>query len=126
MRQAARLLIGEHDFSNFCQIDMNEKRLQQSYTRKIYDVTVEEVSKDSGDSESSEIYKMVELTVSGSGFLWHMIRFIVSVLHEVGRGNEQPEIVSDLLDLTKYPSRPHYNMAADTPLCLFDCGYDNR
>ncbi|PIC43331.1 hypothetical protein B9Z55_004112 [Caenorhabditis nigoni] len=119
MREAAKLLIGEHDYSNFCQIDMNKMRLEQSYTRKIYDVTVEQVSTHS----ENDIYSMVELTVSGSGFLWHMIRYIVTVLQEVARGNEQPSLVSDLLDLSKYPSRPHYTLSSDTPLCLFDCGY---
>lgn len=44
MRQGAELLVGEHDFSNFCQIDMNEKRLLQSYVRKVYEVKVEQVS----------------------------------------------------------------------------------
>lgn len=121
MRQAAQLLIGEHDYSNFCQIDMNKMRLEQSYTRKIYEVSVEQVSA----HPDNDIYSMVELTVSGSGFLWHMIRYIVTVLQEIARGNEEPSLVSDLLDLNKHPSRPHYTLSSDTPLCLFDCGYED-
>uniref|UniRef100_A0A8R1HL24 tRNA pseudouridine synthase n=1 Tax=Caenorhabditis japonica TaxID=281687 RepID=A0A8R1HL24_CAEJA len=120
MRDAASRLVGEHDYSNFCQIDMNEKRLEQSYTRKIYSVTVEEIATSSRD----DIYQMVELTVSGSGFLWHMIRYIVTVLCEIGRRNEEPELISQMLDLKVFPSRPQYTLASDTPLCLFDCGYE--
>ncbi|EGT38269.1 hypothetical protein CAEBREN_00927 [Caenorhabditis brenneri] len=119
MREAASLLIGEHDYINFCQMDLNEKRLTQATVRKIYEVKVEQVSTHPGN----DIYSMVELTVSGSGFLWHMIRYIVTVLQEIGRGNEQPTLVSELLDTQKYPGRPHYTLSSDTPLCLFDCGY---
>ncbi|CAI2325733.1 unnamed protein product [Caenorhabditis sp. 36 PRJEB53466] len=118
MRDAAARLVGEHDFSNFCQLDMSEVRLRQSFVRSIFDVSVEEVSE-----ARKELYSMVELTITGSGFLWHMIRYIVTVLHEIGRGNEQPELISELLDLRKYPSRPQYTLSSDTPLCLFDCGY---
>ncbi|CAB3403721.1 unnamed protein product [Caenorhabditis bovis] len=121
MRDAASRLIGEHNFSNFCQIDMNEKRLEQSYTRKIYKVEIEEISRDSNRPE----FDMLEVTVTGSGFLWHMIRYIVSVLHEIGRGNEEPELVTQMLDLNMFPSRPQYYMASNTPLCLFDNKYDN-
>ncbi|CAA87378.1 putative tRNA pseudouridine synthase tag-124 [Caenorhabditis elegans] len=122
MRQGAELLVGEHDFSNFCQIDMNEKRLLQSYVRKVYEVKVEQVS----THPENDMYSMVELTVSGSGFLWHMIRYIVTILQEIGRENEQPSLISQLLDLKKYPSRPQYTLASDTPLCLFDCGYKSE
>lgn len=77
-------------------------------------------------SKTLDMYSMVELTVSGSGFLWHMIRYIVTILQEIGRENEQPSLISQLLDLKKYPSRPQYTLASDTPLCLFDCGYKSE
>ncbi|CAI5443417.1 unnamed protein product [Caenorhabditis angaria] len=114
MRDAGSRLVGEHDFSNFCQIDMNKLRLEQSYIRKIYAVSIEEVS-----------LGMLQITVDGSGFLWHMIRYIVTILNEVGRGNEEPQIVTEMLDLSKFPCRPQYTLSSDTPLCLFDCRYEN-
>uniref|UniRef100_A0A1I7T4A9 tRNA pseudouridine synthase n=1 Tax=Caenorhabditis tropicalis TaxID=1561998 RepID=A0A1I7T4A9_9PELO len=119
IHQGAQLLIGEYDFQNFCQLDLNEKRLNQSMIRKIYDVTVKQISQ----HPDNDIYSMVELTVAGSGFLWHQIRYIVTILQEIGRGNEEPSLVSDLLDLEIYTARPHYTLSSDTPLCLFDCGY---
>lgn len=35
---------------------------------------------------------MCQLTVKGSGFLWHQIRFIVGLLFEIGSGNEEPKV----------------------------------
>lgn len=66
-----------------------------------------------------------------------MIRYIVTILHEIGCGHEEPEvkssyyfyrsipiqIVNSLLDVAKNPSRPQYGLAADSPLCLFECAY---
>ncbi|CAI4221982.1 unnamed protein product [Auanema sp. JU1783] len=132
MRDAASRLVGKHDFRNFSQIDMNEARVVMSYVREIFEVTVDDLG------SSNDPSGLVELTVKGSGFLWHMIRFIVTVLHEVGRGKEEPEvsyilirlfnmmfsIVSNLLDVEKFPRRPHYALAVDRPLCLFDCRFD--
>lgn len=33
------------------------------------------------------------------------------------------QIVSELLDVSKYPGKPVYEMAPPDPLVLFDCGY---
>ncbi|VDO97650.1 unnamed protein product [Heligmosomoides polygyrus] len=41
MRRAAALLIGIHDFRNFCQVDMNEKRVNMSFVREIFKVNIE-------------------------------------------------------------------------------------
>nr|CDQ01348.1 BMA-TAG-124, isoform b [Brugia malayi] len=35
MRQACQFLVGEHDFRNFCRIDMNKKRVEMNYIRTI-------------------------------------------------------------------------------------------
>lgn len=32
-------------------------------------------------------------------------------------------MISELFDIEKYPGRPAYDMAAETPLCLFDCNF---
>ncbi|CAJ0945766.1 unnamed protein product, partial [Mesorhabditis belari] len=118
MRSAGSLLVGEHDFRNFCQIDMNADRVAMSYVRTIYRVELEIIG------DSTDKLSLIELTIDGSGFLWHMIRYIVTVLHEVGCGHEKPEVISSLLDVTSNPARPQYGLAADSPLCLFDCAYD--
>ena len=35
---------------------------------------------------------MFELNVRGSGFLWHQIRLIVSLLVDIGERKEAPEV----------------------------------
>ncbi|KHJ83977.1 hypothetical protein OESDEN_16315 [Oesophagostomum dentatum] len=74
------------------EVDMNEKRVNMSFIREIFEVSLEVLpARASAKSSSSD--DLIELTIKGSGFLWHMIRYIVTVLHEVGRGNEEPEVL---------------------------------
>jgi len=53
-----------------------------------------------------------------------MVRCIMAVLLLVGERKEQPDVVSALLDVSSLPGKPHYNMAADEPLVLHQCGFD--
>ncbi|VDO73621.1 unnamed protein product [Haemonchus placei] len=45
MRRAGALLVGTHDFRNFCQlifqVDMNEKRVTMSFVRELFEVRIE-------------------------------------------------------------------------------------
>eukprot|EP00735_Rhodelphis_limneticus_P007190 TRINITY_DN19695_c0_g1::TRINITY_DN19695_c0_g1_i1::g.3356::m.3356 TRINITY_DN19695_c0_g1::TRINITY_DN19695_c0_g1_i1::g.3356 ORF type:complete len:275 (-),score=39.06,sp/Q9JI38/PUS3_MOUSE/39.42/5e-24,PseudoU_synth_1/PF01416.15/9e-14 TRINITY_DN19695_c0_g1_i1:352-1176(-) len=75
-------------------------------------------------TSSSPEHDIMAVTIRGYAFLWHQVRNMMAVLFLVGHGLESPQIVSDLLDLSKYPRKPQYNMAPDSPLVLFDCGYD--
>ncbi|KAL6733359.1 hypothetical protein Aduo_004010 [Ancylostoma duodenale] len=125
MRRAGALLVGTHDFRNFCQVDMNEKRVNMSFVREIFEVSLDVLPTNRSSTNPSLCNDLVELTIKGSGFLWHMIRYIVTVLHGIGLGNEEPELVSDLLDVEKTPCRPHYTLSAATPLCLYDCRFDS-
>ncbi|KAK5016367.1 pseudouridine synthase deg1 [Cryomyces antarcticus] len=65
--------------------------------------------------------KIYTFTVHGSAFLWHQVRHLAAILFLVGQGLEPPSIVSELLDITKTPTKPKYEMATDTPLVLWDC-----
>ena len=49
-----------------------------------------------------------EFEVVGTAFLYHQVRCMMAVLFLVGEGKEAPEIVSELLDLERYPRRPNY------------------
>jgi tRNA pseudouridine38/39 synthase len=42
----------------------------------------------------------------------------------VGRGQEQPAIVQQLLDISRFSSKPQYSLAAEEPLLLFACGFE--
>lgn len=75
MQIASQHLIGTHDFTSFC----SAKTEIEDKVRTIYRVQVWE---ENG-------YRYVEVT--GSGFLYNMVRIIVGTLHEVGRGKIAPD-----------------------------------
>jgi tRNA pseudouridine38-40 synthase len=74
MAAAAPMLQGEHDFSAFASSDERDE-LERSKVRTIYCSAITRTT-------STLIYQ-----VTGSGFLKHMVRNIVGVLLEVGKGN---------------------------------------
>ena len=74
MIQLAPVLEGEHDFSAFAASDDTDG-LGRSKVRRIFSSRLERV-------EDRLIYR-----VRGSGFLKHMVRNIVGVLLEAGKGN---------------------------------------
>ena len=45
----------------------------------------------------------------------------MAVLFLVGERKEEPEIVSQLLNISIFQSRPNYLMASDAPLVLHEC-----
>lgn len=81
MQQAARLLVGEHDFVSFAAT--RHKRLTTVRTVLGCDVR----------REGQWIYFDVE----GKGFLYRMVRIIVGTLLEVGRGYWPPERTAEIL-----------------------------
>lgn len=74
MTEAAPLFVGEHDFSAFAAADDTDS-LGGSKVRTIFQSTL-------ARKEQRLVY-----SVTGSGFLKHMVRNIVGVLFEVGKGN---------------------------------------
>jgi len=123
MDEAARLLIGSHDFRNFCKMDVVNVR---NFRRRVYRAAVRLVGHAEALAPGNSAPRMAVFEVEGNAFLWHMVRCIMQVLTYVGRGVEQPHIVSELLDVELRPKKPHYPMAEDTGLVLHDCGYGHR
>uniref|UniRef100_A0A0N5A504 tRNA pseudouridine synthase n=1 Tax=Parastrongyloides trichosuri TaxID=131310 RepID=A0A0N5A504_PARTI len=117
MSIACQLIKGEHDFRNFCYIDKSKAERGLTHTRTIFDAEI---------LESYEDKNVFVLKISASGFLWHQIRCIVSLLIEIGRGREEPNLITELLNISKYPSRPSYNLASEIPLCLYENNYDKE
>ncbi|XP_063409480.1 uncharacterized protein LOC134692826 [Mytilus trossulus] len=117
MSEAADKLVGEHDFRNFCKMDVGNGVV--NFMRRIVKADIAVL--DERDSE----YQMCELTITGLAFLWHQIRCIVTVLFLVGQGNEKPQIIDELLDIDKHPRKPQYSMASELPLNLFDCEFSD-
>ncbi|EFA02961.2 tRNA pseudouridine(38/39) synthase isoform X2 [Tribolium castaneum] len=116
MKIAANYLVGTHDFRNFCKMDVNNGVVE--FKRNILSVDISLFQED-------ERYSIQVLTIKGNAFLWHQIRCIVGILILVGQGKEKPEVVLDLLDITRNPRKPDYHMASEIPLNLYDCHYDN-
>jgi tRNA U38,U39,U40 pseudouridine synthase TruA len=54
------------------------------------------------------------------------VRCIATVLHYVGSGFEQPEIVQDLLNISANPGRPQYPLASESPLLLHSAGFSDH
>lgn len=82
MKQAAVYLLGEHDFRSFCTV-----RSQADETvRILYSLSVEK--KDD----------IITIRISGSGFLYNMVRIIAGTLLQVGRGIYPPEHMEEILE----------------------------
>ncbi len=73
MNHAAEMLVGKHDFASFCETDDSGKK--QS--------TVVQVAR----AEIFEDGDLICFRIGASHFLWKMVRRIVGMLAEVGRGN---------------------------------------
>ena len=81
MRQAAAYLVGEHDFASFCSAGSQA----ETTVRTIYDLTVEKVGEE------------IVIRVTGSGFLYNMVRIIAGTLIQVGIGELEPEDMPRIL-----------------------------
>lgn len=85
MREAAPLIVGEHDFTSFAAVDPERGREGVSNVRRIFSSQFRK--------ESSElIYE-----VRGSGFLHHMVRNLVGTFLLVGKGTLKPVGVTRIL-----------------------------
>ena len=95
MNEACKYLIGTHDFRNFCKINVNYVK---SFIREIFECEIIQ------EADNTKYLK-----IRGSGFLWHMVRCIMSLLYSIGHNHESPEIIKQLLDIEENPNRPAYN-----------------
>ncbi len=82
MQDAARLLLGTHDFSAFRSAGSSVK----SSVRRLYRFDVERY----GD--------LIEASLEANGFLYQMVRNLMGTLVEVGSGQREPESVTRLLE----------------------------
>ena len=81
MQQAATRFTGMHDFQAFSDDDPDEKST---------DVLIEDVTlAEDGD--------LILIRIGGSHFIWKMVRRMVGVLVEIGKGNLDPAAVQTLL-----------------------------
>ena len=84
MRDAARHFIGEKDFAAF---SANPSREIETTVREIYSLEV----------VANAATPLIELRVSGNGFLYKMVRSISGFLIAVGLGREKPDAALEIL-----------------------------
>ncbi len=82
MRQAAKLLTGEHDYKSFC----NVRTQVLDTVRTVYSIDIE---KDKND--------VITIRVCGNGFLYNMVRILAGTLMAVGMGQRTPEEMPKIL-----------------------------
>ena len=80
MEEAAKLLLGEHDFSAFC----GNAKMKKSTVRTLRSIEI--LRED----------KQILLRFTGDGFLYNMVRILVGTLVEVGRGQRKAASVAEL------------------------------
>ncbi len=102
MAEAAKHLLGEHDFSAFRAADCQAAHA----TRKIHKVDL-----------SGEVGGEIVVTVEGTAFLKHMVRNIVGSLVDIGRGKHPASWLGEVLagkDRTKAgPTAPAHGLCLD-------------
>ena len=109
MREAAELLIGEHDYTSFC----GNKHMKKSCVRTVTSIEIDEVTTfvagvsgaaqtedgKAGPAAGGDIeYPEVWITFTGNGFLQNMVRIMVGTLLEVGRGERRPSEMTSILE----------------------------
>lgn len=82
MQQAADFLVGEHDFKSFCSAGSQA----ETTVRRICSCQVAREGKE------------IVIRVSGTGFLYNMVRIIAGTLMEAGYGKYPPEHVRKILE----------------------------
>ena len=128
-----------------------------NYNRCIWELTITRLDPSKGFSHEVELLSeetsgptdFYVLTITGSSFLWHMVRCIMSILFLIGMELEPLSTIDDLMNLSLHLSqepnfenqsssdlekvsmthlfkilgRPAYPFASQLPLLLVNCGY---
>ena len=116
MREEAKYLVGEHDFSSFqCKKTDNENPVR----------TIKELTIARKDFASANFLKLknkaVVFEITANAFLYNMVRIIVGTLLDVGKGRIEPQNVKRIL------AGKDRNLAGETApacgLCLIAAHY---
>lgn len=95
MQEAAKALVGEHDFTSF----ETTPSTRLSKIRTLYRLEVARCSSDA-DIPGAEVWMEVE----GNGFLYNMVRIITGSLVMIGCGKRRPPWLRDVLAARSRPA----------------------
>lgn len=104
MQRASQHYIGTHDFSAFC----GNKNMKKSTVRCIQSFHIEQVDEE------------LVFTVTGNGFLQHMVRIMVGTLLEVGSGERNADSIPALYGGVRADAGP---AVPSCGLCLMEVIY---
>ncbi len=107
MRRGAEFFVGKHDFVSFA---ANPNRELETTVRNIFSFEVK---------KSAHRYTFI---VRGDGFLYKQVRSMVGFLLSIGKGNERPEAVRELLE-AKTPRTARVETAPSRGLFLWKVFY---
>lgn len=89
MKNAAKIFEGEHNFQNFTSKEEDE----QNFVRNIHSISI------------TKNNKIIEITLTGNGFMRYMVRMIVGNLIQVGLGKmTKEEVAKNLENKVRKPS----------------------
>lgn len=107
MRKAAEAFEGRHDFAGF-QASGASSRGDGSTVRTVYSAGL------SCENEKGRYKGLIVFRITGSGFLYNMVRIIAGTLLDVGRGRTDPDSVEQIISLCnrKYagPTAPAHGL----------------
>ncbi|MGG6312179.1 tRNA pseudouridine(38-40) synthase TruA [Paenibacillus macerans] len=92
MRDSLPFLLGTHDYTSFA----SRHSTKASHIRTIYDVRL--VVDPSPDVPGTGGQGIIDLYITGNGFLQHMVRIIVGTLLEIGEGKRKPQAMKAILE----------------------------
>lgn len=104
MQKAAEIYLGTHNFSAFC----SNKNMKKSTIRAIHSFIIQRC----GDE--------LVFTVTGNGFLQHMVRIMVGTLLEVGVGERSADSIESLFGASRADAGPAVPACG---LCLMEVSY---
>ena len=104
MQAAATYFIGSHDFSAFCA----NKHMKKSTVRHIHSFCIERIGPE------------IQFSVTGNGFLHHMVRIMVGTLLEVGSGDRDQDSIPALFGKERAKAG---ELIPSCGLCLMEVTY---
>ncbi len=98
LRESARLLEGEHDFTSFAAVDPDLTCRARDAEQNDEPATgIRTIFSSAWERHSCEGGHVLIYRVRGSGFLHHMVRNLVGTMIDVGRGYRKPDEIPAIL-----------------------------